>query len=98
MVCPQPGAQVPAVLPKRIPLRTRSVDFCDGHVLGGPGPGAGDLKGEESIPMTPPLFALLAAPRRPQAPPPAVARLYDGPLTSVERQLVGLAEAMPADK
>jgi uncharacterized damage-inducible protein DinB len=30
--------------------------------------------------------------------PPTVARLYDGPLANVERELVALAEAMPAEK
>ena len=48
--------------------------------------------------MKPTLYFLFAGSLLAQAPPPTVARLYDGPLTSVERQLVGLAEAMPADK
>ncbi len=33
-----------------------------------------------------------------QQPTPTVARLYDGPLSNVEREVVSLAEAMPADK
>jgi hypothetical protein len=45
------------------------------------------------------LIALIAGASALLAQPaPTVARLFDQPLTGAERQIVGLAEAMPADK
>lgn len=43
------------------------------------------------------LFAITATAIA-QQPAPTVARLYDGPLSNVEHEVVSLAEAMPADK
>jgi uncharacterized damage-inducible protein DinB len=73
------------------------VDFRAGDCLGGHRARAGDRKGEESIPMKPILMILLAGALLAQT-PATVARLYDAPLSNIEREVVSLAEAMPADK
>src|SRR4051794_30433245 len=69
--------------------------ILNGDRLGGNGARAGNCKGKEMIKT---LAAILFAGCAFAQAPPTVARVYDNQLRAVEAEIVGLVEAMPADK
>src|SRR5205823_2710321 len=105
LVRAQPGGEIPALLPERLPVRTRSMDFRDCHRLGCACAGARGKQRKASITMkitTKQTALVLTAPLQTSAAcaagAVAVRKLYEGKLKLVESEVVPRAEAMPDEK